>query len=98
MKLTIADCEIQPQYLLYVVLSIGPFPVSFGAVIWGEDGPAIQRRLKLLAEQKALPYEAIDNHGLSSSGLCEIRDLKFEETPTEPAMIKISGRLVHPFI
>ena len=98
MKLTIAGCEIRPENLLYVVLSIGPFPVTFGAVVWGEEGEAIRRRLRLLAEQKALPYEAVDKHEFSSSGLCEIRDLKFEETPTEPVMIKISGRLVHPFI
>jgi len=98
MKLRIADCEFREQQLIYVVLSIGPFPVTFGAVVWGDEGGAIARRIRLLAEQKALSYDAEDKHGLTSAGLCEIRDLKFEQTSTDPIMIKISGRLVHPFI
>jgi hypothetical protein len=98
MRLRIADCSFQEQQLLYVVLSIGPFPVTFGAIVWGDDGEAIARRIRLLAEQKALTYDAVDKNGLSSSGLCEIRDLKFEKTSTDPIMIKITGRLVHPFI
>ena len=98
MKLRIADCQIPEQQLLYVVISIGPFPVSFGAIVWGDQGEDIRRRLRLLAEQKALSYDAVDKHGLSSSGLCEIRDLKFEDVSTDPITIRISGRLVHPFI
>jgi len=98
MRLKIADCEIPEQFLLFVVISIGPLPISFGAAVWGKEGQEIQRKLKLLAEQKALPYDATDKQGLSSAGLCEIKDLKFENTNTEPAMIKFSGKLAHPFL
>jgi hypothetical protein len=98
MKLTIADCEIPQANLLYVVVSIGPFPVSFGAMLWGDEGRAIQRRLSLLSQQKALHYDAVDKDGLYSAGLCEIKDLKFEEMHTDPITIRVSGRLVHPFL
>ena len=98
LRLKIGDCEIPEPVLSYVVLSIGPFPVSFGGVAGREEGAQIRKRLRLLAEEKAIPYDAVDKNGVASSGLCNIRDLKFEERPTTPGLIRFSGRLVHPFI
>jgi len=98
MKLTISDCEIPDANLLFVVVSIGPFPVTFGAMLWGDEGEAIQRRLRLLSQQKALHYDAVDKNGLYSTGLCEIKDLKFEKVSTDPITIRVSGKLAHPFI
>jgi len=83
---------------LFVDVSIGPFPVSFGGIARGDEAIAIQKRLRLLAEERAIVYEAVDRNGFSSTGICDIKDLKFQETSTRPVMIKFSGRLVHPFI
>jgi hypothetical protein len=98
LRLKIGDCEIPEPFLLFVEVSIGPFPVAFGGIARGEEGIAIRKRLRLLAEERAVTYEAVDKNGISSTGICDIKGLKFEETPTRPAMIKFSGRLVHPFI
>ena len=98
MRLKIGDCEIPEPFLLYVELSIGPFPVAFGGIARGDEALAIRKRLKLLAQERAVSYEAVDKNGLPSTGICDIKDLKFQETSTRPTMIKFSGRLVHPFI
>jgi hypothetical protein len=98
LRLKIGDCEIPEAFLLYVELSIGPFPVAFGGIARGDEALAIRKRLKLLAEERAVSYEAVDKNGLPSTGICDIKDLKFQETSTRPIMIKFSGRLVHPFI
>jgi len=98
LRLRIGDCEIPPQLLLYVFVSIGSSPVSFGGVAYGEEGESMRKRLKVLGEEKAVLYEAVDQNGLSSNGLCKIEELKFEETPTFPIRIKFSGNLTHPFM
>jgi hypothetical protein len=98
LKLKIGSCEIPERLLLYVAFSVGSFPVSFGGVARGEQAEDIRKKLKLLAEERAILYEAIDKNGVFLTGLCNIKDLKFEETPTTPVLIKFSGRLVHPFI
>ena len=98
MRLKIGDCEIPEHFLLYVQVSIGPFPVAFGGVARGEEAERIRKKLRLLAQERAVPYNAVDKNGIISDGICDIKDLKFEETPTTPIMIRFSGRLVHPFI
>jgi hypothetical protein len=98
LKFKIADLEIPERLLLYVTFSVGSFPVSIGGIARGEEAQNIRKRLKLLAEERAIWYEAVDKNGVFMTGICTIKDLKFEETPTSPVLIKFSGRLVHPFI
>lgn len=98
MRLMVGDYEIPESALRYVRLSIGPYPVAFGGVIGEDDAEELTRALKLLAEQRALHYEAVDTEGVSSSGICNLIHLKFERTVTKPPMIRFSGQLAHPFI
>jgi hypothetical protein len=98
LKLKIRDCEIPEQFLTYVVLSTGYFAVSFGGVAPRDEVLEILRRLKLLSQENAIPYEAVDKNGVESTGICNLKDLKFGETPANPNVIRFSGRLVHPFI
>jgi hypothetical protein len=98
LKLKIRDCEIPEQFLAYVVLSTGYFAVSFGGVARGEEATELVKRLKLIAQESAIPYEAVDKNGVESTGICNLKNLKFAETPAKPNMIRFSGRLVHPFI
>ena len=81
-----------------MVLSTGSFAVSFGGVARRDEVEQMLKRLKLLAEQSAIPYEAVDKNGVESIGICNIRNLKFGETPGNPGLTRFSGRLVHPFI
>ena len=97
MKLKIRDCEIPERFLRYVDLSTGYFAVSFNGVAPREEATEMLRRLKLIAQESAIPYEAVDKNGIESTGICNLKDLKFGETPANPNMIKFSGRLVHPF-
>ena len=98
MRLIIGDCEIPADALLYVSLSIGSYPVSFGGVVRGDEGLGLLKRLKLLAEQRGIPYDAVDKEGIGSTGICKVVNLKFERTSTDPPMVRFSGRLAHPFI
>jgi hypothetical protein len=98
LRLKIGYCEIPEPNILFVSLSVGPFPVAFGGIVYGDKADTILRQLKLLAEEKAIPYEAMDHHGVESRGLCDIKDLKFEEITTSPVLVRFSGRLAHPFI
>lgn len=58
----------------------------------------VLKKLKLLAEEKAIPYEVVDKSGVGSTGICNIKDLKLEEAPASSGLIRFSGLLVHPFI
>jgi hypothetical protein len=98
LKLKIRDCEIPEQFLTYVVLSTGYFAVSFGGVARREEATQLQKRLKLVSQESAIPYEAVDKNGVESTGICNLKDLKFVATRANPNMIRFSGRLVHPFI
>jgi hypothetical protein len=98
LKLKIRDCEIPERFLTYVVLSTGYFAVSFSGVAPREEATEMLRRLKLIAQESAIPYEAVDNNGIESTGICNLKNLNFGETPANRNMIKFSGRLVHPFI
>ena len=98
LRLRIADCELPRHCLLYVFVSIGAAPISFGGVAYGNEGEFIRERLNLLAEERVVLYEAVDQNGLESSGLCKVEGLNFDETPTVPIRLKFSGQLAHPFI
>ena len=98
MRLKIGDLEIPGEVLIYVTLSIGSYPVSFGGVVREDEGAPFLRNLKLLAEERGLLYDAVDKDGVASTGLCNIMNLKFEKTTTNPPMIRFAGRLAHPFI
>ena len=98
MKLKIRDCDIPERFLTYVVLSTGYFAVSFSGVAPREEATEMLRRLKLIAQESAIPYEAVDKNGIESTGICNLKDLKFGGTPANPNMVRFSGRLVHPFI
>jgi hypothetical protein len=98
LKLTIGDCDIPERFLLYVTLSSGSFAVSFGGAARRDEIAQIQRKLKILAEQSALPYDAVDKNGVGSTGICNLKNLKFQVAPSNPAIIRFSGLLVHPFI
>jgi hypothetical protein len=98
LKLKIRDCEIPEQFLTYVVLSTGSFAVSFGGVARRDEVTQMMKELKLLAQENAVPYEAVDKNGIESTGICNIRNLKFGATPADPNLIRFSGQLVHPFI
>ena len=98
LKLKIGDCDIPKEVLVYVVLSIGPYPISFGGVVQRDEGANLIKKLKLMAEQRGIPYEAVDKDGVALTGICRIVNLKFEATSTNPPMIRFSGRLAHPFI
>ena len=98
MRLSVGDCEIPRDALLYVRISYGPYPVSFGGVIAEDDAQDLMTRLKLLAEQTAIRYDAEDRSGVSSSGICNLIHLKFERILTPPPRIRFSGQLAHPFI
>ena len=97
MRLIIGGYEIPERSLLHVDLSIESYPVSFDGVARQDDGVEIRRRLRLLAQERAIPFEE-DKNGVMSVGICDIKDLKFEETRTEPPLIRFSGRLIRPFI
>ena len=98
MRLMVGDYEIPMETLLYVRVSFGPYPVSFGGVVGGNAAPDLVRKLRLLAEQRALHYDVVDSEGLSSDGICNLVHLKFEKTATQPPRIRFSGQLAHPFI
>lgn len=98
MRLTVGDYEIPKGVLLYVRITYGPYPVSFGGVIGVSEGKELMRRLRLLAEERAIHYDAEDREGMSSTGICNLTHLKFEILASPPPRIRFSGDLAHPFI
>ena len=98
MRLTVGDYEVPTETLLYVKVSFGPFPVSFGGMVEEDESPALIRKLKLLAEQRALHYDVVDKEGVSSTGICNLVHLKFEKILARPPRIRFSAQLAHPFI
>jgi DNA-binding response OmpR family regulator len=97
LRLRVGDCEIPARLLLYVFVSIGSSPVSFGGVAYGEEGEGLREKLRLLSGQIELLYDAVDENGVESKGLCKIEGLKFDETPTVPVRIRFSGQLSDPY-
>ena len=97
MRLRVGELLFSEDVLIYLTLSIGPSPVSFGGVMRGEDAAELQKKLKLLAQEGGISYLAVDRNGVELSGFCRIIDLKFEQLATHPLMIRFSGKLAHPF-
>ena len=95
MKLKIGDCEIPERCLRSVTLYPESLSVSFAGVFIGEEELRVRTGLRRLAETRAIPFDAVDRNGVNSSGLCNIRNLKFDGDGTP--IIKFSGRLVRPF-
>jgi len=98
LRLKIGDCELSAELLLYVFVTIGSAPVSFGGVAYGQEGEALRDKLKRLSHEKVLTYEAVDRNGYETGGLCKIEGLKFSEMPTFPVRIMFSAQLAHPFL
>jgi len=94
LRLKVGDYEVPEHNLTYVVLSIGSVPVSFGGTAREEEGREVESTLKSLAEDKAIPYEAIDMQGIRLTGLCNIINLKFDTVAEKaPTLIRFSGQL-----
>ena len=98
LRLTVGDYDIPKNALRYVRVTFGPYPVSFGGMIGGDEASELVRKLRLLAEQRAIRYEAVDNEGLSSEGICNLVHLRFERIAAHPSLTRFSGQLAHPFI
>lgn len=98
MRLIIGGYEIPERSLLRVDLSVESDPVSFDGVAPQDDGVEIRRRLRLVAQERAIPFEAVDKNGVTSVGICNVKDLKFQEIVAKPPLIRFSGRLTRPFI
>lgn len=98
MRLKVGDYEIPESALLFVRTTIGPYPVAFGGAVSMDEAPDLMRKLKLLAEQRAIRYEVVDKDGVSSDGICNLIHLKFARTATQPPLIRFYGQLAHPFI
>jgi len=98
LRLKVGDYEIPEGALLFVKITIGPYPVSFGGAISMDEAPALMRRLKLLSQERAIHYDVVDKEGVSSDGICNLIHLKFARTPTQPPLIRFYAQLAHPFI
>ena len=92
--LKIGDYEIPERCLKYVVLYRAA-PVSFGGVLVGDEGTQTKEKLRRLALMKAISYEAVDSNGVHTTGWCDVKNLKFDDS-TKPAT-KFFGELVRPF-
>jgi hypothetical protein len=75
---------------------MGCYPVSFGGAAGTDEIADFRSRLKLLAEENAIRYEAVDRRGDTRIGICKIANLKFEET-ANPRTIRFSGWLIRSF-
>jgi hypothetical protein len=94
LRLKVGDYEIPERCLRYVVLYRAA-PVSFGGVLVGKEGSQVKEKLRRLTQMKAVSFEAVDSNGVYATGVCDLRNLKFDENTT-PATI-FSGELVYPF-
>ena len=94
MRLKIGEYEIPERCLTFLTLYHRSASVLFAGVLVGEKGLQAITGIRRLAETRAIPFEAVDRDGVSSTGLCDIRNLKLEE---DSAAVKFSGRLVRPF-
>jgi len=95
LKLKIGDYEIPEHCLRYIVLYPESSSVVFAGVLVGDQRLQEKVKLRRLAETRAIPYEAVDRNGVPATGICDIKNLKFDGNTTQ--MIKFSGRLVRPF-
>ena len=95
MKLKVGDCEIPDQCLRSIILYNDTASVAFTGILAGDQMLQTRKGLRRLAEIRALPFEAVDRNGVSSTGICDIKHLTFSGEGT--SRIKFSGWLVRPF-
>ena len=95
LRLKIGQYEIPKDCLKAVITYPDSCSASFVGVFRGLEGQKAAAGLRILAEQRAVPFEVVDSYGVECAGLCDVRDLKLVAINT--AMIKFSGRLVRPF-
>jgi hypothetical protein len=94
LRLKIGEYEIPERCLKSVEVYPELSTVSFTGVFVGERETKTGAGLRHLAQMRAIPYEAIDNNGVPSEGVCDIKDFKLVDGSLT---VKFSGRLVRPF-
>lgn len=72
--------------------------VVFGGMAREDEGRGIALKLKSLASKTRIPYEAVDEMGVHSVGVCRIVNLKVELVSTIPRIVIFSGELVLPIL
>jgi hypothetical protein len=95
LKLKIGDYEVPEHCLRSVVLYSGSSFATFAGVFVGEQELEVKTGLRRLAEMRAMPFEVVDRNGVTATGVCDIKNLKFEGESTP--VVKFSGRLTPPF-
>jgi hypothetical protein len=97
MRLRIGEYEIPEEALTNITLIEGTSTVTFSGMAQESEGMRIVSILKKLESRRtAIKYEAFDELGVRSAGLCNITNLKFEEITTKPHLVIFSGELVSP--
>ena len=97
MRLRIGEYEIPEEALTNINLVEGTSTVIFSGMAQESQGMRIVSMLRRLqSKMTAIKYEAFDQLGVRSTGLCHIANLKFEEITTEPHLVIFSGELVAP--
>ena len=97
MRLRVGEYEIPEEALTNVTFIAGTSTVIFSGMAQESQGMRIVSMLRRLASKRsAIRYEAFDQLGVRSAGLCNIANLKFEEITTKPHLVVFSGELVAP--
>ena len=97
MRLRIGEYEIPEEALTNITFIEGTPTVIFSGMAQEGQGMRIVSMLrKLGSKRSAIRYEAFDQLGVRSAGLCNIANLKFEEITTKPHLVIFSGELVAP--
>jgi hypothetical protein len=97
MRLRIAEYEIPEEALTNITFIEGTSTVIFSGMAQESQGARIVSMLRKLGTRRtAIRYEAFDQLGVRSAGLCNIANLKFEEITTKPHLVIFSGELVAP--
>jgi hypothetical protein len=97
MRLRIGEYEISEKALTNITFIEGTSTVIFSGMAQESEGMRIVSMLRKLGSKRtAVRYEAFDQLGVRSAGLCNIANLKFEEITTRPHLVIFSGELVAP--
>ena len=97
MRLRVGEYEIPEEALTNVTFIEGTSTVIFSGMAQESQGMRIVSMLRRLGSRRgAVKYEAFDQLGVRSAGLCNIANLKFEEITTKPLLVIFSGELVAP--
>jgi hypothetical protein len=97
MRLRIGEYEIPEETLTNITLIEGTSTVIFSGMAQQGQGMRIVSMLrKLRSKRTVIRYEAFDQLGVRSAGLCSIANLRFEEITTKPRLVIFSGELVAP--